>query len=303
MDHRQITPVHTGEVTQPHGSRANPTSRPPSRLVHPRLYAGLILLFLFEPASGFTGVTVTGNPPSPHGYYTATRSLDTTSTLPNLCRGERECGLAVYALSDLWGPVPTDYTSMDRNNDWMFCLNNNDNETLGDVASCLVDNHVSTSVTASDYLPQIYPVKDHALACLSYQQGIHYDASKGNVYCAAVGGPISTCKFDAPSLSGSFHAAAGVIDRTEVALGAVNIKCDADLTLVAGVGGPIDMVQGNRRDPRNVATVDLGAGEGNVLTIKAKQGVTTRIDVKAYVSGNYEAGDVKGTGTITIGTP
>ncbi len=63
------------------------------------------------------------------------------------------------------------------------------------------------------------------------------------------------------------------------------------------------MVQGNNRAPTNVATVDLGAGEGKALTIKAKQGVNTRINVKAIVSGNYEVGEVRGTGTITINAP
>ncbi|WP_421332682.1 hypothetical protein [Aeromonas sp. 603607] len=167
-----------------------------------------------------------------------------------------------------------------------------------------MDQHISSAIPVYDYLPSSYPVRDHALACLAYRRGYdQYDAAKGRIYCAAVGGPLSTCKFDAPSLTGTFQGTAGVIYREEVVLGAVNLTCDADLTLVAGVGGPIEMVQGSNRDPRNVATVDLGAGEGVALTIQAKQGVTTRIGVKAFVSGNYEAGDVKGTGTITIGVP
>ncbi|HHQ4560014.1 hypothetical protein [Aeromonas hydrophila] len=256
----------------------------------------------------FTGVTVTNNPQNPHAHYTAIRSLDTTSTTPNRCAGLWYCGLRMFSMSDAWpSDYPNGYDTEDRSDDWGVCLTDQQNATMGDVGKCLIANHISTETVVSDYLPDRYPVNDHALACLAYSNQGKYDASRGRVHCAPVGGPLSTCKFDAPSLSGEFRGSAGVINRTEVDLGAVNITCDADLTLVAGAGGtdggPIPMVQGSTRDPRNVATVDLGAGEGNALTIKAKQGVATRINVKAFVSGNYESGEVKGTGTITIGTP
>ena len=265
----------------------------------PRLTTTLaVLVMSLARCEAFTGVTVTVQPSDPHKFYIAERSLDTASPKPNQCAGYSGCGLRLFAMSDLWGGIgPSGYETMDGNAAWDACSQDERNTTLGDVAQCLTTSGTPLTVTAKDFLPATEPVSDHALACLAYYDYSKHglDPSKSPVHCAPVGGAISTCKFDAPALSGAFRASAGVINRAEVNLGAVNMSCDADITLVASAGGtdggPITMVQGSNRDPRNVATVDLGAGEGSVLTIKAKQGVPTRINVKAFVSGNYEAGD------------
>ncbi len=74
------------------------------------------------PAFAFTGVTVTTNPPSPNGWFVATRSLDITSTAPNLCSGSKTCSLRIYALGDKNFPesIPNHYiTADDKRGDGM----------------------------------------------------------------------------------------------------------------------------------------------------------------------------------------
>ncbi len=49
-----------------------------------------------------------------------------------------------------------------------------------------------------------------------------------------------------------------------------------------------------------MATIDLGGGEGEAATLDIRQGIKTKIDVQAFVSGNYDAGTVSGSSVLTI---
>ncbi len=109
-------------------------------------------------------------------------------------------------MSDLWAEWDhAGYTTGDNNTQWTACLQNPSAKTLGDVAKCLQKKNIPTTVQAIDYLPDEFEVKDHSLACMSYRRSYGYDANKGRIYCAPLGGPLSTCKFDAPSLHGAFR--------------------------------------------------------------------------------------------------
>lgn len=273
-----------------------------------------------QPASALTGIVV--HSVKPNGglgpIYNADKAIDESSTWPNFCAGRTDwCNLVIIATADTWeshNDFKTGVFTGDENDKWVPCLKEPNNKTLGDVARCnnkRIPKVLNYQGPVEDYLAQhIEDVKDHTNACLKFIDGgtrwttPEYDLP--SVFCVPIGGALSTCSFDTEKLSGSFSSVPGVLAGLKVSMGTVRVTCTGgDVRLVAKPDPatyPIKL-EPSKLSTNNVATLDLGAGEGKPLAFSTKQNVPYAINVNAFVSGTYEAGTVSGSTTLVLSLP